>query len=96
MAIRKGQLTIFRCAWCDKVMVDGRSDKKFDSPLCRKRFSRWKQKIDKIDKQCKANLEVLNDYLNHFATREKAAKVTKGIELAAKRLLIENHVQDVQ
>lgn len=95
MTIRKGQLTIFRCAWCDSLMVDGRADKKCCSANCRKRWSRWKAKIARIESQCKANLELLNDYLNHFATRDKAARVVKDIELAAKRLLIENHVQEV-
>jgi len=95
MVIRKGQLTVFRCAWCDNVMVDGRSDKKCCSAICRKRWSRWRAKIQRIDKQCKANLELLNDYLNHFATRDAAARVTKDIEIAAKRLLIENHVQEI-
>jgi len=96
MAIRKGQLTIFRCAWCDKVMVDGRADKKFDTPTCRKRYSRWKQKVDKLERDCLKNFEILNDYLNHFATRDKAATVVKNLELAAKRLLIENDVQNVK
>lgn len=96
MPILKQQLTIYRCAWCDQLMVDGRVDKKFDRPLCRKRFSRWKQKVDRIEKQCNDNLALLNDYLNHVVTREKAAQVTKGIELKAKRLLIENHVQEVK
>lgn len=96
MAIRKGQLTIFRCAWCDNVMVDGRSDKQTCSDACRKRWSRWKKKIDRIEAQCVKNLEMLNDYLQHFATREKAAQTTKRIEISAKRLLVENHVQDVQ
>jgi len=77
-------------------MVDGRVDKKCCSPTCRKRWSRWKQKIERIDRQCKANLELLNGYLSHYATRERAARVTKDIELAAKRLLIENHVQGVE
>jgi len=95
MAIRKGQLTIFRCAWCDSVMVDGRIDKKCCSATCRKRWSRWRKKIEALDRQCKKNLELLNDYLNHFATREKAARVVKDIEVSAKRLLVENHVQEV-
>jgi hypothetical protein len=96
MGIRKGQLTIFRCAWCDNVMVDGRVDKKCCGATCRKRWSRWKQKISRLDKQCKENLALLNDYLNHYATREQAARVVKDIELTAKRLLIEAHVQEVQ
>jgi len=96
VVIRKGQLTIFRCAWCDSVMVDGRSDKKYCSFACRKRWSRWKQKVDKLEKQCMANFELLNDYLYHFATRERAARAVKNIEIAAKRLLIENHIQEVE
>lgn len=95
MTIRKGQLTIFRCAWCDNVMVDGRADKKCCSATCRKRWSRWKAKIIRLEKKCNENLELLNEYLNHFATRERAARVVKNIELSAKRLLIENHVQEV-
>jgi len=95
MTIRKGQLTIFRCAWCDNIMVDGRADKKCCSATCRKRWSRWKSKVARLEKQCLANLELLNDYLQHFATRESAARSTKNIEIAAKRLLVENHVQEV-
>jgi len=95
MVIRKGQLIIFRCAWCDNVMVDGRVDKKCCSTVCRKRWSRWRKKIEAIEKRCQASLEELNDYLNHFATREKAARVVKDIEISAKRVLVENHVQEV-
>lgn len=95
MVIRKGQLTIFRCAWCDNIMVDGRADKKCCSATCRKRWSRWKKKIDRLEMQCQNNLDLLNDYLQHFATRERAARATKNIEIYAKRLLIANHVQEV-
>jgi hypothetical protein len=95
MAILKGQLTIFRCAWCDQVMVDGRIDKKCCSPVCRKRWSRWKQKVDKLEVRAAQALSLLDDYLKHYATRDRAAQAVKRIETQAKRALVENHVQAV-
>jgi len=95
MSIHKGQLTIFRCAFCGVAMLDGRKDKKTCSPKCRKRLSRWKKRLIWLEAQAMQNLQELEAYLTFYDARENAARAIKNVEIKAKRVLVENRVQEV-
>jgi len=76
-------------------MVDGRADKKLCSPTCRKRWSRWKGKIARLEMQCQKNLDNLSEYLTHFATRESAAQAVRDIRTRVTRVMVENDIKSV-
>jgi len=96
MAINRGQLTIFRCAFCGELMTDGRKDKKTCSVKCRMRLSRWRSKVYRLEDNAHKAIDLLEQYLKFYDALPIATGALTAIQDRAKAALQNNRIQAVK
>jgi len=96
MSVVKDQLTIYRCCFCQKLMVDGRSDKKTCSPACRLKLHRWKKKIDILEVRAHEAIDELTEYLKFYDAVPRAISSIKSIKTRADASLKQADIQGVK
>lgn len=81
------------CHFCGVSFFASRADAKFDTPVCRTRAYRWRQKLPDQAREIDRVLEMIWQYLDYPASRDQAIEILTGISRVIDGNLVERGIK---